>query len=130
MVTRSGSKLTPLRIRVGNQYPALSAVSWQVVLPVTMVAAVEFASVAVLPTKVWLWEAPGLPGNTIGSSLRWWETAQLACISWNAVRTSGPGGGGSGATGADAFSGAVQGAAGIDMPAMVPDPHAAPVAAA
>ena len=56
--------------------------SWAGVHVVALLAnsesAVENASVLVLPMKVWLCEAPGSPGATIGSSSLRWLTLQEA----------------------------------------------------
>ena len=60
----------------GNQYPAVSPASLQVVLPLRIEVTVELALVVVLPKNWCRWDAPGWPGKTIGSSAFWWEKLQ------------------------------------------------------
>src|SRR5690348_8243307 len=67
---------------VGIQYPDLSPGALHSVPPASSDAAVLAALVVVFPMKVWSCDAPGWPGYTIGSSGRWWLTAQLAWNSW------------------------------------------------
>src|SRR5690349_20676623 len=68
---------------VGIQYPVLSPGVMQAVPPACRPASVVAALVVVLPMKVCECEAPGMFGNTIGSSFRLDRlTAQLAWNSW------------------------------------------------
>jgi hypothetical protein len=53
---------------VGTQYPEESPESEQLVGPPRSEAGVDQASTVVFPMNVWLWERPGWPGKTIGSS--------------------------------------------------------------
>ena len=63
-----GRTRTPLKNPVGAQYPAVSLGTRQLVSPASIVPNVEDAFTPVLPKKSWRWDAPGWPGNTIGSS--------------------------------------------------------------
>src|SRR3954454_3226911 len=77
--------VSPLR-RVGIQYPVLSPGVMQAVPPDCRVLRVVAAFVVVLPMNVCECEAPGMFGNTIGSSFRFERlTAQLAWNSWCVV---------------------------------------------
>src|SRR5256885_4114440 len=67
---------------VGIQYPDRSPGALHSAVPACSEAVVLAASVVVLPRNVWSCEAPGRLKNTIGSSGRWWLTAQLAWNSW------------------------------------------------
>ncbi|WP_374199365.1 hypothetical protein [Streptomyces sp. ISL-44] len=64
------------------EYPERSPGALQTVPPALSEAVVLKAPVVVLPRKVWLCEAPGRPGKTIGSSGAVRLTAQLAWNSW------------------------------------------------
>src|SRR3954452_25159201 len=69
--------------RVGIQYPVLSPGVMQAVPPDCSDASVVAAFVVVLPMNVCEWEAPGMFGKTIGSSLTLDRlTAQFAWNSW------------------------------------------------
>src|SRR5437879_4882861 len=90
VVSAFGSTTTPFLYRVGIQYEAWSPVGAQLVAPAFSDSNVLAALVEVLPRKVWLCDAPGRFGNTIGSSLAWWLTKQDA---WNSgTRTALAGG--------------------------------------
>ena len=64
-----GFTCTPSMNAVGAQYPAVSLGTRQVVSPASIDPNVDDASTLVLPKKSWRWDAPGWPGNTIGSSI-------------------------------------------------------------
>ena len=69
--------------RVGIQYPVLSPGVMQEVPPACSEDSVEFAFVELLPMNVCECEAPGRPGNTIGSSGRLLRlTEQFIWNSW------------------------------------------------
>src|SRR3954452_15017727 len=69
--------------RVGIQYPVLSPGVMHAVPPDCRLARVVAAFVVVLPMNVCECEAPGMVGNTIGSSGRLDRlTAQFAWNSW------------------------------------------------
>src|SRR5262245_12646901 len=71
---------------VGIQYPVLSPGVMQAVLPAWRLASVVAAFVVVLPMNVCGCDAPGMFGNTIGSSGRFDRlTEQLAWNSWCVV---------------------------------------------
>ncbi len=63
---------------IGIQYAAASSRRWHVVAPERSVPKFENAFVVRLPTKVCRCDAPGLPGNTIGSSGAWCEKLQFS----------------------------------------------------
>ena len=63
-----GLTCTPSMNPAGAQYPAVSLGTRQVVSPASIVSNVEDAFTPVLPKKSCRWDAPGWPGNTIGSS--------------------------------------------------------------
>src|SRR3954463_7002794 len=71
---------------VGIQYPVLSPGVMHAVPPACRLASVVAALVVVLPMNVCECEAPGMFGNTIGSSGRLERlTAQFAWNSWCVV---------------------------------------------
>ena len=64
-----GLTFAPSMNPAGAQYPAVSLGTRQVVSPASIDSNVDEASAPTLPKKSWRWEAPGWPGNTIGSSI-------------------------------------------------------------
>ena len=59
----------PSMNRAGAQYPAVSLGTRQVVSPASIDSNIEEAFAPTSPKKSWRWDAPGWPGNTIGSSV-------------------------------------------------------------
>ena len=80
----------PFCSSVGNQYDAVSFLSSHELAPVVLSdSGVENAVGCVLPMNVCRCDAPGIPGNTSGSSGACRVTLQLACISWYCANGTG-----------------------------------------